>query len=231
MYLTKYGIREWGLSGIIAMILIGVFIWLALAACPITGWILSGLTFIFWLAIAAFFRVPNRNIPEAEALILSPADGVVKDIEELEECDFDYFKGQKVVCIGIFLSVLDVHINRAPCPMTVEYLKYKEGKFLDARNPKCGKENESMTIAGTATVCGKTFPTAVKQISGAIARRIVCPVQEGRKLAKGEIYGMIKFGSRTELYFPVDAGIATKVKIGDRVFSGVTVMAEMINND
>ncbi len=227
MYLTKYGIREWGVSGMIALILIGAFCWLAYKACPVTGFVLAGLTFIIWAAVAAFFRVPNRKIPEAEELVVSPADGVVKDIEELEECDFDYFKGQKVVCIGIFLSVLDVHVNRAPCKMKVDFLKYKEGKFLDARDPKCGKENESMTIAGTGTVCGKEFPVAVKQISGAIARRIVCPVEEGRELVKGEIYGMIKFGSRTELYFPVDSGLEATVKIGDRVFAGSTVMAEM----
>ena len=116
MHLTKYGIREWGGSGIIALVLIGGFTWLALAACPLTGWILAGLTFVIWLAIAAFFRVPCRRIPAAEELILSPADGLVKDIEEIDECPFDYFDGQKVVRIGIFLSVLDVHVNRAPCP-------------------------------------------------------------------------------------------------------------------
>jgi phosphatidylserine decarboxylase len=231
MYLTKHGIREWGTTGIIALILIGVFTWFALKACPISGWGLACLTFVIWLAIAAFFRVPNRKIPQAEELIMSPADGVVKDIEELEECDFDYFKGQKVICIGIFLSVLDVHVNRAPCRMKVEFLKYKEGKFFDARDSRCGKENESMTIAGIASVCGKSFPTAIKQISGAIARRIVCPVEKGRELAKGEIYGMIKFGSRTELYLPVDAGIEVKVKIGDRALAGITVMAAMKNND
>lgn len=231
MHLTKYGIREWGGSGVIALVLIGGFTWLALAACPLTGWILAGLTFVIWLAIAAFFRVPHRKIPVVEELILSPADGLVKDIEELDECPFDYFKGQKVLRVGIFLSVLDVHVNRAPCPMTVEFLKYKKGKFLDARDPRCGKENESMTIAGIAEVCGKTFPTAVTQISGAIARRIVCPVEKGRKLAKGEIYGMIKFGSRTELYLPVDPDFEIKVKIGDKVRSGITVMAEIKKSD
>ncbi|MDD3277062.1 MAG: phosphatidylserine decarboxylase, partial [Kiritimatiellales bacterium] len=191
------------------------------------GLILLGLTWLLWLAIAAFFRVPNRVIiADADALV-SPADGLVRDIEDVEDHGIELFAGQKLTRIGIFLSVLDVHVNRAPCDMTVQYRKYKEGRFLDARDKRCAKENESLMIAGTGTAGGREFPVAVRQVSGAIARRIVCVPQPGDALKKGEIYGMIKFGSRTELYFPAGKGIKTTIQIGEKVRSGSTLMARV----
>ena len=120
--------------------------------------------------------------------------------------------------------MLNVHVNRAPAELAVESKYYREGEYLDARNSECARRNEAMTIAGTASAAGKKFPMAVRQISGAIARRIVCPVEPGRQLKKGEVYGMIKFGSRTELYLPLD-GVEINVKVGDRVYGGETVMA------
>ena len=101
---------------------------------------------------------------------------------------------------------------------------YREGRYLDARDTNCIKENEAMTIAGNATAAGKKFPMAIRQVSGAIARRIVCPVLAGRKLKKGEIYGMIKFGSRTELYLPAD-GFEAAVEIGQKVRGGSMILA------
>lgn len=115
--------------------------------------------------------------------------------------------------------MLNVHVNRAPAELAVESKYYREGEYLDARNSECARRNEAMTIAGTASAAGKKFPMAVRQISGAIARRIVCPVEPGRQLKKGEVYGMIKFGSRTELYLPLD-GVEINVKVGDRVYGG-----------
>ena len=227
--LTMYGAREWLGSGIIALILIAMFIFIAVKfQYPILGAMLIGFTVIVWLAIAAFFRVPDRVIPQDPALLVSPADGLVKDIELISNCEIDVFKGMDVVRVGIFLSVFDVHVNRAPCDLTVEYKKYREGKYLDARNGNCSKENEAMTIGGTANANGMVFPVAVRQISGAIARRIVCPPEIGAKYKKGEIYGMIKFGSRTELYLPAEKDIVLSVKVGDRVYSGSSVVGRIV---
>ena len=126
---------------------------------------------------------------------------------------------------GIFLSVLDVHVNRAPCRMTVRFVRHQDGSYHDARDPRAIKENESLVLGGTGKVCGKEFPMAVKQISGAIARRIVCRAEPGSEFEKGYCYGMIKFGSRTELYLPVKSGFEPAVNVGDRVFGGETVIA------
>ena len=111
--------------------------------------------------------------------------------------------------------------------MTVENVSYREGEYLDARDEGAVQRNEAMTISGTAVAEEQTFPIAIRQISGAIARRIVCPVEPGDKLPKGKIYGMIKFGSRTELYLPADDRFEVMVKIGDKVKSGLTVFARI----
>ena len=150
-------------------------------------------------------------------------------VRDVEEVDFDQppFTG-KARRVGIFLSVLNVHVNRAPAEFDVTGKFYRKGEYLDARHPECAARNEAMTISGNATAGGKSFPMAVRQISGKIARKIVCPVDPGRKLRRGEIYGMIKFGSRTELYLPVGE-FDVKVKVGDKVRGGKTVMAVAAN--
>ena len=229
MQLTKHGMREWLGGAVIALLLSAVWVWVTVRCCPATGYVLLGLTWLLWLAVAAFFRVPNRRImADADALV-SPADGVVRDIEAVEDHGIELFSGQKLMRVGIFLSVLDVHVNRAPCDMAVQYRKYKEGRFLDARDKRCAKENESLVIAGTGSAAGRSFPVAIRQVSGAIARRIVCVPQPGDTLKKGEIYGMIKFGSRTELYFPCESGITVCVQVGDKVRSGSTLMGRVNN--
>ena len=223
MTLTRYGLREWGTAGLITLvILIGCW-YLIRHGHPGWGWSVAAVVVVLFLAFAAFFRNPSRSIPADPAVLGGPAVGVARDIEVVEDFNFPPFDG-KARRIGIFLSVLNVHVNRAPAELEVESKFYREGEYLDARNSECAKRNEAMTIAGTATAGGKRFPLAVRQISGAIARRIVCPVDPGRKLRKGEVYGMIKFGSRTELYLPVD-GFEINVKVGDRVYGGETVMA------
>lgn len=227
MRLTKHGMREWLGGGIIALLLSLVWAGLAATVSRTAGEVLIGLTWLLWLAVAAFFRVPKRQIVADPAALVSPADGMVRDIETVEDHGIELFAGQKLTRIGIFLSVFDVHVNRAPCAMNVQYRRYKEGRFLDARDKRCSKENESLVIAGTGSAGGKQFPVAIRQVSGAIARRIVCVPQPGAALAKGEIYGMIKFGSRTELYFPSESGITVRVQIGDKVRSGSTLMARV----
>ncbi|MBR7128169.1 MAG: phosphatidylserine decarboxylase family protein [Lentisphaeria bacterium] len=225
MTLTKYGFKEWGLAFIINGVLIALC-WLFLSKYSMAAtWILTVFFTIVFLAIAAFFRNPSRHIPTNINFLVSPADGTVRDIEVVEDFDQSPFNGE-ALRIGIFLSVLNVHVNRSCADFQVESVNYRKGEYLDARHAECAKRNEAMTIAGTATMGDKNFPMAIRQISGAIARRIVCPVQAGAKLKKGQLYGMIKFGSRTEIYLPKDQ-FDLKVKIGDKVRGGETIIAEI----
>ncbi|MFA6659457.1 MAG: phosphatidylserine decarboxylase [Victivallaceae bacterium] len=228
MTLSRYGFREWFGSAIIALIVIAIAIYIyRWPQVQWLSWTLGILTVVMWLTLAAFFRNPHRTIPVDPEVLVSPADGVIKDIEIIDECDIDSFAGQRVVRIGIFLSVLNVHLNRAPCALTITSKHYREGEFFDARSEECAKRNEAMTIVGTGTIGEKSIKLAVRQISGAIARRIVCPVDPGRQLIKGEIYGMIKFGSRTEIYFPESADLKICVGIGEAVAAGSTIICRL----
>lgn len=225
MTLTRYGFREWGSALLVAIILwAGCFV-LCRYGFMRAGLISATIVLVLFLAFAAFFRNPRRNLPSDPKMLASPADGTVRDIEIVHDFDLPPFKGD-ALRIGIFLSVLNVHVNRVPSELSVVNVNYREGKYLDARDPRCGQENEAMTISGDAKIEGRVFPMAVRQISGAIARRIVCPVAPGRILKRGEVYGMIKFGSRTELYLPAD-GFEVKVRVGDKVYGGETVIAEL----
>ena len=163
-----------------------------------------------------FFRDPPRKITENPEEIVSPADGVVDGIEDLE--DSEYFDGP---CkrVSIFLNVFNVHINRVPDDCTIESITHKDGEYRNAMDPNSAQINESNWLR-LSTPHG---PMTVRQISGAIARRIVCPAPEGGKLKKGEKFGMIKFGSRTELYLSCDAEITVSLK--QKVKGGSTIMA------
>ena len=231
MKLTKYGKKEWLSASVCAAVLLILCAVLAVIVNARAGIWLAVFVLLVWAAFAAFFRDPERKTPSDEKLLISPADGVVRDIELIPNSNCgneelaNLFAGKDMLRIGIFLSVFDVHLNRAPCRMTVSFVSYKEGSFHDARDERAVKENESMIIGGTGVVEGNEFPVAVKQISGAVARRIVCPVEPGTVLEKGERYGMIKFGSRTELYLPVKSNFTPAVSVGDRVFGGVSAIA------
>ncbi len=222
MTLTRYGLREWGGGGIVALLLSAGFALLISAGFPICGWIGIGATVIGWMMLAAFFRSPVRHIPADTAQIISPADGTVRDVEEV---DFNQepFTG-RALRIGIFLSVFNVHVNRMPSDLDVHCVVYRQGKHLDARSGGCAAQNEAMTVVGTASAAGRKFPLGIRQISGAIAKRIVCSAGPEQHFRRGEIYGMIKFGSRTELYIPT-TGFDVKVHVGDRVYGGETVIA------
>jgi len=172
--------------------------------------------FLIWSL--SFFRDPERRCPCEGNLLLAPADGTITDIETVQEDDFI---GEKAIRIGIFLSIFSTHINRAPCNVKVERITYKEGKCRNAMNPESGRVNESNDLALVRTD-EPTDKLIVRQISGAIARRIVCAAAEGQELAGGERFGMIKFGSRTELYLPVRENARCLVEIGDRVKAGLT---------
>jgi phosphatidylserine decarboxylase len=184
--------------------------WLAVAALVVCG----GL--VVW-----FFRDPPRTVPTAEGLVVSPADGKVVEILDL---DHDEFVGGPAVRIGIFLSIFNVHINRAPVAGRVVGVRYQRGKFLNALRPESARENEQLAVR-----MQETAPPyrryVIRQITGAIARRIVCWVKPGDDLARGERYGMIKLGSRTELVLPRE-GLAVRAKVGDKVKAGLTVLAE-----
>ena len=228
MKLTHYGMREWLGGGIVFLCLLACSILIAVFAEPRAGITLSIIFVVAWLALAAFFRDPVRKIPAEDNILVSPADGHVKDIEIISNSEENrYFDGKNVIRVGIFLSVLDVHLNRAPCMMKIKDKIYRKGKFHDARNALASVENEAMAIVCDAEAGQKKFTLIVRQVSGAIAKRIVCPVETGTSLEKGERYGMIKFGSRTELFFPAGADFELKVKIGDRVLAGTSVIAEI----
>jgi len=165
-----------------------------------------------------FFRDPDRQAPADPSVVVAPADGVVVEIVEKAESELVNGTMRRV---AIFLSVLDVHTNRAPIAGEVVYREHYPGKFLDARNPESSMVNESQTWGfrdGDTTV-------VVRQITGAIARRIVAWSKVGDRVAKGERFGMIRFGSRTELFVPLDSEIT--VKLGDRVKGGETVVARL----
>ena len=165
-----------------------------------------------------FFRDPDRIAPADPKAVVAAADGVVADIREVEEPEVSKTKMKRV---GIFLSVFNVHTNKAPIGGKVIYSKEQNGLYLDARDPDASGKNACRTWgfqnAGTTVV--------VRQLTGLIARRIVGWSKVGDTLEKGERFGMIRFGSRTEIYVPMDAEITTKV--GDRVEGGVTVIARL----
>ncbi len=190
------------------------------------------LAWIAWLVVATFgvigslivwfFRDPRRTIPAGEGDVICPADGKVVLIEEIE---YDEFIGGPAVLIGIFLSIFNVHINRSPHNARVIGLKYKPGKYLNALRPESARENEQLAVflEGNAVPHRRMI---VRQITGAIARRIVCWLKPGDSLEAGEQFGMIKLGSRTELVLPRDQLLVIHAQVGDKVKAGSTLLAE-----
>ncbi|MFA5976088.1 MAG: phosphatidylserine decarboxylase [Elusimicrobiota bacterium] len=188
--------------------------------CPFLG-ILAGLSFLGACFCVYFFRNPFRRIPRGEHLILSPADGKIMEIVE----GTDPVSTQPVWILRIFLSVFNVHIQRAPVAGRVQAVRYKTGRFLDARDPKACFENEQNRMEFVPD--GRfSSPLVVTQIAGLIARRIVCWVREGQRVAAGELIGLIRFGSQVDLVIP--KSVQLKVKTGDRVKGGSSVMAEVL---
>jgi phosphatidylserine decarboxylase len=193
-----------------------------LAVAAVAAWFASAWLSAFFLLLifctVAFFRDPDRASPTDPSLIVAPADGSVREIVELDENEVLKAKTRRV---GIFLSIFDVHTNRAPIDGRIVYRRHREGLCLDARRADCSEKNESMTWAfenSRATI-------VVRQLTGAIARRIVAWAKIGDELKKGERFGMIRFGSRTELYLPVNAELL--VKTGDHVLGGSTIIARL----
>ncbi|MDX1949060.1 MAG: phosphatidylserine decarboxylase [Rickettsiales bacterium] len=169
-----------------------------------------------------FFRDPVRYVPQNDGLIVAPADGTIVMISKAKlPSDLDSEDDEEKTRVSIFLSVLDVHVNRMPVAGVVEKIKYHAGKFLSAETDKASDENERNSIL-IKTEDGKNF--GVVQIAGLIARRIVCDAKEGREFARGERYGIIRFGSRVDIYMP--PSLVPKVAIGQKVIGGETIIAE-----
>lgn len=204
---TLYEAR-WIFAVLALLAVIGFFFWLWLLI-PVALLVV----YTFW-----FFRDPARVAPSDPDAVLAAADGTVADIVEIEEPEVVHASQKRV---GIFLSVFDVHTNRAPVEGRIIYKKAHAGLCLDARHADCTTKNRAMTWAFQNA--RGTF--VVRQLTGMIARRIVGWSQVGDELKKGEHFGMIRFGSRTEVYLPLDAEVL--VKVGDRVVGGTTVIARL----
>ena len=179
---------------------------------------------ILWIAVAGFFRDPlgrrpRNNDPDA---MISPADGRVSAVFQAPE--HEATNGEPALVVRIFLSVLDVHLNRSPCDGTVRSITHRPGRYLDARSEESAKVNESNLIVLERP---NGDPVGIRQVSGAIARRIVCPLNTGDELKRGHRFGMIKFGSTTELIVPDRDGNKTLVSVGDRVCGGVDILVEL----
>ncbi|MBN1803982.1 MAG: phosphatidylserine decarboxylase family protein [Sedimentisphaerales bacterium] len=225
--LTKYGLPQ---VVILPAAIIVVMASVALATRSflqagiiITIEILLGIILIW---VLSFFRDPKRSCPSDSNILLAPADGRITDIELIKDHPaFPDEQGTVVLRVGIFLSIFNTHINRAPCNVKVEKITYKKGKYKNALNPQSARVNESNELCLIRTDRPQDR-LIVRQISGAIARRIVCDTTEGSQLAGGEKFGMLKFGSRTELFLPLHENAKCLVKTGDKVKAGLTPLVK-----
>lgn len=181
-------------------------------------WMLGSVSFVFWLMIVSFFRLPHRKMTYGDALVIAPADGKVVVIEETEEPE--YFKDRRLQ-ISIFMSPANVHVNRNPVSGTIRLSKYHAGKYLVAWHPKSSTENERHTV-----VIGSSHgDILVRQIAGAMARRIVNYSKEGTVVKQNEEMGFIKFGSRVDVFLPL--GTPVKVQLNQAVKGGQTILAAL----
>ena len=212
MHKAKTGITPEGLPSIgLAALTSLVF---ALMGLKLLSFLFLGLTFF----CCHFFRDPERVGPASDAVAVSPADGKVIKVERRP----DPISGEDRNYIAIFMNVFNVHVNRSPVPGTVSAIQYHPGLFLNASLDKASKDNERCTYHITDTK-GRTI--GMVQIAGLVARRIVCRVQTGDTLARGERFGMIKFGSRVDLYLPDE--YVPCVTPGQKVLAGQTIVAEL----
>jgi phosphatidylserine decarboxylase len=197
------------------------FIALALLACAVLALFRLWTPLIVWLPLTlwviAFFRDPARPGPRGADLLIAPADGKVISVIPVEEPDF--LKGPSIR-ISIFMNVFNVHVNRYPADGTLAYRHYRAGKFLNAADEKASHENEQSSL-GLQTARG---PILVRQIAGLVARRIVTDDSEGSIVRQGERLGLIRFGSRVDVFLP--PGAQPRVKVGDHTRAGQTIIAE-----
>ncbi|HEY1784650.1 MAG TPA: phosphatidylserine decarboxylase [Pirellulales bacterium] len=213
---ARWGLAElqlmgWPLLAVTLALLYWSFWYLALGPAVVLG------------LIVYFFRDPPRRVPTEPGLVVSPADGRVAEITPLEH---DEFIGGPAVRIGIFLSIFNVHLNRAPARSRVIRMRYSPGLFLNAMNPESALRNENLWI-GLEEADAPYRRMIVRQIAGLFARRIVCCLRPDEILERGQKFGMIKLGSRTELILPAEPGLELRVAVGDKVHAGSTTMARL----
>ncbi|HHT9121090.1 MAG TPA: phosphatidylserine decarboxylase family protein [Candidatus Hypogeohydataceae bacterium YC41] len=216
--ISRYGLREVSLFTFILslLFLLSFFLLPSTFLKIVSPLFLLAAAFVFY-----FFRDPERPILKDEKKLLSPADGRVMEIASVEEKEFLHKEATK---IGIFMSLFDVHVNRLPCSGRVEYLKHLNGRFHDARTKEASAENECSFI-GLVMNGGRRL--LIKQVAGIIARRIVCTLSTGDYLEQGQRFGMIKFGSRVEVFIPKEIPCRVLVKEGQKVKAGLTILAEV----
>ena len=181
-------------------------------------WLLALLLTVVALWVAYFFRDPERTGERGDKLIISPADGRISHIVEVDEPSFIH---GRAIRISVFMNVFNVHVNRYPVSGRVRYLHYNPGKFLNAASEKSSLENEQMSVGIESN--GRRF--LVRQIAGLIARRIVTYSKDGDMAQQGTRFGLIRFGSRVDVFVPL--GSKVLVKIGDKPVAGTTVLAEL----
>lgn len=210
---TPYGSRELLLSVVAlgAVTAAAVWLWPPAAVVPVGLLVLA----------VAFFRDPDRTPPEGDDLMVSPADGRVADIEEVRE---EEFLATDAVRVGVFMSLFNVHVNRAPVDGRVVYRGYRPGKFHNAMSPAAARENEC-SLVGLELQDGTRV--LVKQIAGVVARRIVTDCEVGAELRRGARFGMVKFGSRLEVYVPKSADMELCVAVGDAVRAGRSALLRL----
>ena len=180
--------------------------------------------FLVWLIalfVLQFFRDPGREIPQNAGAVLSPADGRVIKVERTQ----DPYGQREAILVSVFMNVFNVHSNRSPVDGRIEKIQYFPGKFVNADLDKASTDNERNAIV--LTTIDKQTVTFV-QVAGLIARRILCYVKAGDTLTRGQRYGFIRFGSRVDVYLPLDASV--KVSIGDKVFATTTILAVLAQN-
>ena len=212
---ARWGLAELQLMGWPLLAAAVFFLWLG----GWWQWVAAALAIVLGL-IVYFFRDPQRSIPQDVNAIVSPADGTIAEVTDVDH--YEFFNGP-AVRIGIFLSIFNVHVNRSPRAVRVVEMLYKPGEFLNAMNPESAIRNEFLWI-GLEEITNPQRRLAVRAISGLIARRIVCVLKPGQEVQRGEKFGMIKLGSRTELILPRDA-VAVSVAVGDKVQAGSTILA------
>ncbi|AWO01455.1 phosphatidylserine decarboxylase family protein [Chitinophaga alhagiae] len=201
---------------LLALINGAVFYWLA--SSPLLCWTVFGISVVFFLFIISFFRIPSRSMEHGEGLVIAPADGKVVVIEETFEPE--YFKDKRLQ-VSIFMSPANVHVNRNPISGEVKLSQYHAGKYLVAWHPKSSTENERHTVV----IGNGNQEILVRQIAGALARRIVNYLKAGMQVKQNEEMGFIKFGSRVDIYLPV--GTRVDVALEQTVRGGQTVIAKL----
>jgi phosphatidylserine decarboxylase len=213
--------KEGWMYCIIATVLYAIICFLGYTYLANIVWLLIPLLILFgllWFWVFWFFRMPSRTQVSGDDLVISPCDGKVVVIEETTETE--YFNDRRLQ-VSIFMSPLNVHVNRYPMSGVVDYVQYHKGKYLVAWHPKSSTENERSTIV----VKGKKCSILIRQIAGAVARRIITYSKKNDAAVQNEELGFIKFGSRVDLYLPI--GTKMNAKIGDVVQNGVSIIATL----